>query len=120
MLVTEQYQVAYVADVTSSSMPIYLRVTALWGGQAGSLLFWAWLMSAFTGTVMLRKWEADRELMPVVIVVTMITLGFFIGLTVFFENPFVLLWQTRAGEVVQAMFQPAGTLALVPADGRGL
>ena len=120
LLVTEQYQVAYVADVTSSSMPIYLRVTALWGGQSGSLLFWAWLMSAFTGVAMLRKWEADRELMPVVIVVTMITLGFFVGLTVFIENPFALLWQTRTGEVVQAMFQPAGTLALVPADGRGL
>ena len=28
-------------------MPIYLRITALWGGQAGSLVFWSWLLSVF-------------------------------------------------------------------------
>ena len=30
------------------AMPTYLKVTAWWGGQAGSLLFWSWLMAAFT------------------------------------------------------------------------
>jgi cytochrome c-type biogenesis protein CcmF len=56
LLVTGQYQVEYVASVTSNAMPVYLRVTALWGGQSGSLLFWSWLMSAFASAVGLRKW----------------------------------------------------------------
>src|SRR5690554_1246285 len=54
-LVNLDFQIEYVAQVTSRSMPTYLRATALWGGQAGSLLFWAWLMSVFTSAVMLRE-----------------------------------------------------------------
>ena len=55
LLVTGHYEVEYVSQVTSNSMPLYLRITALWGGQAGSLVFWTWLMSAFASAVTLRK-----------------------------------------------------------------
>jgi cytochrome c-type biogenesis protein CcmF len=120
LLVRGDYQVEYVASVTSNSMPTYLKITALWGGQAGSLVFWSWLMAAFATAASLRRWERDRELLPWVIVVTMITLAFFVGLVVFFENPFVRLWQTMDGRQLTAMFQPASTFPLVPADGRGL
>jgi cytochrome c-type biogenesis protein CcmF len=120
LLVTEQYQIDYVARVTSRAMPLYLKVTAWWGGQAGSLLFWSWLMASFAAAAMLRKWERDRDLMPYVIVVTMITLGFFIGLVVFIENPFGRIWQLPSGETVAAMLQPAGTIPLTPTDGQGL
>jgi len=120
LLVTGHYEVEYVASVTSNTMPIYLRVTALWGGQAGSLVFWSWLMSAFASAVGLRKWSRDRELLPWVVVVTMVTLAFFLGMVVFFENPFARLWLTNAGQQVTAMFQPSGTVPLVPSDGQGL
>ncbi|MEW6568413.1 MAG: heme lyase CcmF/NrfE family subunit [Chloroflexota bacterium] len=120
LLMTGQYQVEYVASVTSNTMPTYLRVTALWGGQAGSLVFWSWLMAAFASAVGLRKWERDRELLPWVVLVTMVTLAFFLSLVVFFENPFVRLWQTAGGRPVTAMFQPSGTTPLVPIDGQGL
>jgi cytochrome c-type biogenesis protein CcmF len=120
LLIGDQYQVEYVASVTSRAMPTYLKVTALWGGQAGSLVFWSWLMAAFATAASVRRWDRDRELLPWVIVVTMVTLAFFVGLVLFFENPFVRLWQTAQGAQLTAIFQPAGTLPLVPADGRGL
>ena len=62
LLVGGDYQIRYVASVTSNSMPAYLKVSALWGGQAGSLIFWSWLMAAFASAVGLRKWRRDREL----------------------------------------------------------
>lgn len=120
LLVTGHYEVEFVASVTSSSMPLYLRVTALWGGQSGSLVFWAWLMSAFASAVTLRKWKRDREFLPWVVVVSLITLGFFLILIIFFENPFNRLWATPSGNVVQAMFQPAGSVLYSLGDGRGL
>lgn len=120
LLVDGQYQIQYVASVTSNSMPTYLKITALWGGQQGSLVFWSWLLAAFASAASLRKWDRDRELLPWVVVVTMITLAFFISLVVFFENPFERLWQTPSGQQVTAMFQPTGTTPLVPTDGRGL
>src|SRR5690349_3640793 len=67
MLVTGMYEVEYVSSASSLAMPWYLKVTALWGGQAGSLLFWSWLMSAFASAAMLRSWDRDRSLMPYVI-----------------------------------------------------
>ncbi len=121
LLVTDHYEVEYVALVTSRSMPLYLKVTALWGGQAGSLVFWAWLMSAFASAVTLRKWDRDRELLPWVIVVSLVTLAFFIGLIILFENPFVRLWQSSTQtQPFTAMFQPAGAEPFLPRDGNGL
>lgn len=120
LLVNNFYQVSFVYEVTSRNMPTYLKATALWGGQAGSLVFWAWLMSAFTSLVALRKWERDRELLPWVLVVAAVTLAFFLSLIVFFENPFLRYWQTASGKIIQAMFWPANTLPFIPSDGRGL
>jgi len=119
LLVTNHYEVQYVYSVTSRSMPLYLKLTALWGGQAGSLLFWSWLLSLFSSMVTLRKWDRDREFLPWVIVVSSITLVFFLSLTIFFENPFARWWSTLNGEVA-AMFPPASSSLLMPSDGQGL
>jgi len=119
LLVNNHYEVAFVYEVTSRSMPTYLKVTAWWGGQAGSLVFWSWLLSAFTTAVTLRKWDRDREFLPWVIVVASVTLAFFVGLVVFYENPFMRFWQT-AGGVEPSMFAPANAVLFTPEDGRGL
>lgn len=120
LLITNHYEVAFVYGVTSNSMPFYLKMTALWGGQSGSLVFWSWLMSAFASAVTLRKWERDHEFLPWVIVVSLVTLAFFIALAVFVDNPFARIWQTPAGQQLTAMFPPAGSSLLFPPDGRGL
>jgi cytochrome c-type biogenesis protein CcmF len=120
LLVYEHFEVLYVYNVVSRSMPVYLRITALWGGQPGSLLFWAWALSAFTSAVMLRKWDRDREFLPWVIFVSMVTLAFFLAVTIFVENPFQRMWLSPSGQQVIAMFQPQGAIPLVPNDGYGL
>ncbi|MGH2618963.1 MAG: heme lyase CcmF/NrfE family subunit [Anaerolineales bacterium] len=120
LLVTGRYDVEYVAKVTSSTMPPYLKVTALWGGQAGSLVFWSWLMAAFASAAGLRRWDRDRDLLPWVIVVTMVTLAFFLSLVIFVENPFRRFWLDPLGNTVTAFLRPSGALPLVPNDGQGL
>lgn len=100
-LVTGDFSVEYVWRVSSIEMPTYLKVTALWGGQAGSLLFWNFLLAAFTAAAMARNWSKQRELMPYAIMIASFTQIFFIAISAFVENPF-----TR--------------LAVIPADGNGL
>jgi cytochrome c-type biogenesis protein CcmF len=119
LLVSNHYEVQFVYEVTSRSMPTYLKVTAWWGGQSGSLLFWSWLMSAFASLVTLRKWDRDREFLPWVIVVACVTMAFFIGMNVFFENPFMQLYETFEG-IIPATFQPANSVLFTPVDGQGL
>ncbi len=120
LLISGDYSVAYVYAVTSKAMPTYLKITALWGGQAGSLLFWSWLMSAFATAVTLRKWSRDREFLPWVIVVALFTLAFFIAMVVFIENPFVRFFASSTGQQIQAVFAPKGADLLMAPDGRGL
>jgi cytochrome c-type biogenesis protein CcmF len=120
LLVTGEYGVEYVYNSSNREMPFYLKITGLWGGQAGSLVLWCWLMSAFTTSALLGKWQRDLDLMPAVIVVMMVTLGFFIGLVALLENPFARFWQTFDGEVVTALWAPANAIPFVPENGRGL
>jgi cytochrome c-type biogenesis protein CcmF len=119
LLVNNHYEVQFVYEVTSRSMPMYLKITAWWGGQAGSLLFWSWLMAAFASLVTLRKWDRDREFLPWVIVVTGITLAFFVGMNVFFENPFAQFYQTFEG-VRAYTLKPADGILFTAEDGNGL
>ena len=120
-LYTFDFSLAYVYDVSSRAMSPFLRVTALWGGQQGSVLFWAWLMAGFVGIVLLRKWERDRELMPWVTFVAMLTTAFFIGVVLFITNPFTRLWHIPgAQELTPALFQPAEAMPYFPDDGNGL
>src|SRR6266542_4497476 len=102
------FSLAYVYDVSSRSMSSFLRVTALLGGQQGSVLFWAWLMAAFVGVVLWRKSEQDRELMPYVIFVAMLTTTFFVGVVLFITNPFMRLWHVPGAQaLIHALFVAA-------------
>jgi cytochrome c biogenesis factor len=72
------------------------------------MLFWAWIMSAFVITVLLKKWQEDSELRPYVIAVTMLTTTFFVGVVVFITNPFQKLWIVPGAE---NLVRPSGRLA---------
>ncbi len=98
---TDSFQIDYVARQSSRTQPLFYKITALWGGQEGSLLFWAWILALYSVGVVLRKWHRNRELMPYVIAITMGVELFFLVLVIFVANPFKLL-------------------DFVPADGVGL
>ncbi len=106
-LITEQYQVAYVWSVSNPAMPMFFRVTALWGSQAGSLLFWCWMMSAFSALSVAANWRSNYRLMPHVILFQMLLTAFFTLLLMAVENPFARYW-VSGGEVLQSALQPMG------------
>ena len=106
------YSIEYTYRVSNSTTPTFLRITALWGGQNGSILFWNWLMSLYIFFVFLRPWKSNRDLLPWVIAVSIGTQAFFILLTIFFANPFARLFVDAAGNISAAVFQPAGLTAV--------
>ena len=115
-LINQQYQISYVWSVTEPSTPFFYRVTALWGAQQGSLLFWSLLMSLFAVGALVLNWRSHRRLMPYVIAYTMATLAFFLGLSLFYENPFERFWILSNNEVVRTVFVPAS--AVPPSSAR--
>lgn len=88
---THDFQLRYVVENSSRALPRYLLITALWGGQEGSLLFWALLLSLYASAVVLQNRNRHRELMPYVVVALMGTQAFFIALVAFVANPFARL-----------------------------
>ncbi len=120
LLVTGHFEYTYVYQTTDLSMPFYLKLTALWGGQEGSLLFWCWLLSGFTFITLVRKWKTEHDLLPWVITITSFTVFFFLILVLFFENPFNRYFITMDGQVVSSLFPPMMSLQADPPDGSGL
>ncbi|MGD2164551.1 MAG: heme lyase NrfEFG subunit NrfE, partial [Anaerolineae bacterium] len=45
--VTDRFDIEYVAQHSSRDLPLYLKASAVWGGQDGSLLLWASLQALF-------------------------------------------------------------------------
>ncbi|MFQ5825398.1 MAG: heme lyase CcmF/NrfE family subunit, partial [bacterium] len=41
--VTHDFSLKYVADYSSRTLPLFYTISAVWAGQSGSLLLWAWL-----------------------------------------------------------------------------
>lgn len=91
LLVSQDYQVAAVFNHTNTTLPMAFRVGALWGGDSGSLLLWAWVLSVYG--VFVSWWDAERypRLANVASVVISGLLAFFIGVDFFVTDPFRLL-----------------------------
>lgn len=88
-LLNHDFGVKYVADVSSLSTPTFFRITALWGSQNGSLLFWSLVMSCFMFFAMARDWDTDKVFLPYVTATMCVILGFFVAINLFIANPFV-------------------------------
>lgn len=66
--------------------PFY-KFSALWGGQAGSLLFWCMILSAYGAVVAYVNRDRHRALMPYVNATLLTTSLFFLVLLVFAAIP---------------------------------
>jgi cytochrome c-type biogenesis protein CcmF len=118
-LYTRDFSIALVANNTSRELQSLYAITALWANQAGSLIFWSWILALFSAVVVLRKWERDRELMPYVIATLMALQTFFAFMLAFVSSPFERWWMV-GGKTLMALFPPAGAVLFTPSDGQGL
>lgn len=121
LLVTNHFEVAYVYEVTDTSMPVYLRITALWGGQSGSLLFWCWLVAGAGALFSIKGNSGDiQKLFPWASVVIFLTLLFFTSIVMFMENPFARYWILSDGSQILSVLTPQNGILIAPPDGLGL
>jgi cytochrome c-type biogenesis protein CcmF len=81
--VSHDFRIRYVAHYSDRSMPLHYLLTALWGGQDGSLLWWLFLLSAYIAACV--RWLGRRylELQPYVIATLMSVVLFFCILMTF-------------------------------------
>jgi cytochrome c-type biogenesis protein CcmF len=77
-----------VADTSSRTTPLLYRMAALWSSQEGSLLLWAWLLSMWSSLVLFLTRKRLQEVASYATAILLGFGGFFVGLMVFYANPF--------------------------------
>jgi cytochrome c-type biogenesis protein CcmF len=87
-LIEGDYRLQYVALHANKAMPTLYKVTAWWGGQEGSLLFWSWILACYSAVVVFTNRKQFKRIMPWVIGVMMFTQVFFLILNNFVVPPF--------------------------------
>ena len=111
LFAVSDFSIKYIAAHSNRDLPIYFKVSSIWGGQEGSLLFWGWLLTAYSALVIVQNWRKHSAMMPYVVAVLMGTSFFFTSMHLFIVNPFN-----------QTVFlqSDASPLPFVPRDGNGL
>ena len=87
--VTDSFEYWYVANYSNRELPTFYKVSGLWAGQRGSLVFWALLLSFFSSAAVFTNRAKNREFMPYVAGILLTISSFFLVVLLFAEvNPF--------------------------------
>ena len=98
----DNFEYWYVYAYSNRELELFYKITGLWAGQRGSLLFWALILAFFSSICVFQNRDKNREFMPYVAGVLQGVLLFFIVVLLFADvNPFE-------------------RLAFTPANGQGL
>jgi cytochrome c-type biogenesis protein CcmF len=85
-LVTRDFRFAYVAEYVSRFLPQRYCFSALWVGQAGSLLLWTW-MTALLAVILRIVATANRELRNAAFGFVLVEVFFLLCVSVFAADP---------------------------------
>jgi cytochrome c-type biogenesis protein CcmF len=100
--VVDDFSVAYVAHHSNSLLPVYYKITAVWGGHEGSFLLWVLMLSGWIIAVAtFSKGIPQAMVARVLSILGMVSVGFYLFMLLT-SNPFESL------------------LPLFPVDGRDL
>ena len=86
--VNSDFEFATVASHSSTTTPLFYRLTAMWSSQEGSLLLWLFLLGAWSSLILYLTRHRLRVLAPYAQAVLLGFGAFFGGLLVFAETPF--------------------------------
>ena len=98
---SDDFSITYILEHSNRALPGAYKFSALWSGQEGSLLLWAWLLAAY-GFVLRLTHKTDVKLYAYAGTILAGIQAFFLAILCFAAPPF-------------ALFQGA-----VPDDGNGL
>ncbi len=98
----DQFQFEYVRSYSEHALPFGYKLAAVWAGQEGSLLLWAWMLTVMCSIAILGYRNEKGPDHAIAVGVMTIVCGFFAVLLVFATDPFALVE------------------GAIPANGRGL
>jgi cytochrome c-type biogenesis protein CcmF len=88
-LLTDDFSVKYVAEHSRIDSPVWVKVVTLWAALEGSILLWAWLLTAYAAVMAVTT--PNTVLRPWALAIMQAVTVFFLGVVVLVANPFIVL-----------------------------
>ena len=109
--VAGDFSVRYVAENSNSLLPVYYRVTAVWGAHEGSLLMWTLILAVWTAAVAMFSRALPQTVIARVLGVMGIVSVGFLAFLIFTSNPFDRLLPGAAeGRDLNPLLQDVGMI----------
>ena len=91
LFLANDFSVNYVWGHSSKEQPLIYKISAVWAGQSGSLLLWAWMLATYGLAIAVWGRRAKVEFAPATAAIVTAVNAFFIGLVAIVSNPFAPL-----------------------------
>jgi len=88
LFLTDNFAVHYVWSNSARAQPLFYKISAFWGGQSGSLLMWAAVLSTYGLLIAVKGKKKFPDIGPTAAAVIAFVNAFFIGLIILQANPF--------------------------------
>jgi cytochrome c-type biogenesis protein CcmF len=113
--VVNDFSVAYVARNSNSALPVYYRMSALWGAHEGSLLLWSLILGGWTTAVSIFSRRLPEAFVARVLgVMGLVSIGFLLFMLIT-SNPFERLFPVPAdGADLNPLLQDFGLIVHPP------
>ena len=85
--VVSDFSLRFVANNSSTDLPIFYKITAVWGGMDGSLLLWTMLLSGYGLILILTNWKKEISIPQLAMVFINFILFFLLFLLISWSNP---------------------------------
>ncbi|MBC3764966.1 heme lyase CcmF/NrfE family subunit [Neptunicella marina] len=86
--INNDFSLSYVAQTSNSLLPVYYRITAVWGGHEGSFLLWITILALWTGAVALFSRPMPLQMVArVLAILGLVAVGFYLFILLA-SNPF--------------------------------
>lgn len=112
LFAVNDFSVQYVVNNSNSQLPIYYRLSAVWGSHEGSLLLWIWLLSLWSAAVAVFSRHLPQEAVARVLgIMGLISIGFIV-FVLFTSNPFTRTFPDFPvdGKELNPMLQDVGLI----------
>ncbi len=113
--VANDFSVQYVAQHSNTHLPVYYRVTGVWGSHEGSLLLWGLILALWTVAVtVFSRTLPDIFVARVLGVLGLVSAGF-LSFIIFTSNPFIrMLPGAPEGQDLNPLLQDPGMIIHPP------
>jgi cytochrome c-type biogenesis protein CcmF len=104
---SSDFSIKYVQHYSEAGQPLVYKLTAVWGGLDGSLLFWVFLLALCSAIAVGSLWRREPVITAYAVAVLMGVCDFFLYLVVYEKNPFetFLVAQPAIGQGMNPLLQ---------------